>query len=83
MVAQGGEAGLHPTPPSRGDHQVEGLGPLSALQSQLKHLQALPSREVHPDAPPRARQPQQQGRVLLRLPAQALSLAIIEFSFWY
>ena len=27
MDAQGGEAGLHRPPPSRGDHQVEGLGP--------------------------------------------------------
>ena len=54
-----------------------------ALQSEHQHLQALPSREVHPDAPPRASHPQQQGRALLWLPAQTLSLVIIDFSFWY
>ena len=70
-------------PPRRHQHQVEDPRPPPLLQGKHQHLPPLSSRKVHLDVQARGSDHQRQGRILLGLPTQALSFAVISCQIFF
>ena len=71
---------IHLVPQGRGDraqHQVADLGAQLLLQGEYQHLPLVSDGEIHPDAQAGGGDDQQQGRILLQLPPQALTFTVI------